>query len=88
MVEGLTRATWDQMRDAAHGRLRGESLRFAVKEDLKESRPARDRWSLSTTAKREDLGRGHRRDLGYRVPVPDRNGVPAEDARGLLPMNV
>jgi flavin-dependent thymidylate synthase len=84
MVEGLTRASWDQMvrqRTAVFG---GESLRFAVKEDLQGAvRPgpmvhedARKVWDDAI----ESIQAAYLQLIS--------TGVPAEDARGLLPMNV
>jgi flavin-dependent thymidylate synthase len=86
MVEGLTRASWDQMRTQRTAVFAGESLRFAVKDDLNDStRPGplvsgdkhnREIWERAMTGLTE----------AYHALIG--NGVPAEDARGLLPMNV
>jgi flavin-dependent thymidylate synthase len=87
MVEGLTRASWDQMRTQRTAVFAGESLRFAVKPDLKESvrpgplvseahRNRRRVWDEAIDTISE----------AYQYLIA--NGVPAEDARGLLPMNV
>lgn len=85
MVEGLTRASWDQMvrqRTAVFG---GESLRFAVKDDLTEA--VRPGPNVRTKRQREIHARALRAiDDGYHALIGE--GVPAEDARGLLPMNV
>jgi hypothetical protein len=72
MVEGLTRASWDQMRTQRTAVFAGESLRFAVIGD-------RDR--VETWAKAIDAVND-----AYHYLIGA--GVPAEDARGLLPMNV
>lgn len=86
MVEGLTRASWDQMVRQRTAVFAGESLRFAVKEgSLRENvRPGPsvqtkdqiDRWENAVDAI----------EWGYKQLIAD--GVPAEDARGLLPLNV
>lgn len=84
MVEGLTRASWDQMvrqRTAVFG---GESLRFAVKPDLRESvRPGPLVQGQSRKTWDDAL---ERISMAYHELISQ--GVPAEDARGLLPMNV
>jgi flavin-dependent thymidylate synthase len=86
MVEGMTRATWDQMRTQRTASFAGESLRFAVKDTFAESvRPGpsvenkkgnRDIWAKALVGLEE----------AYHALIA--NGVPAEDARGLLPMNI
>lgn len=86
MVEGMTRATFDQMRTQRTASFAGESLRFAVKDTFAESvRPGpnvdakkgnRDIWAKALVGLEE----------AYHALIA--NGVPAEDARGLLPMNI
>jgi hypothetical protein len=85
MVEGLTRASWDQMRTQRTAVFAGESLRFAVKPDLKES------------VRRGPMVRGRVEERCWDNAIDQVSaayhyligqGVPAEDARGLLPMNV
>jgi flavin-dependent thymidylate synthase len=86
MVEGMTRATFDQMRTQRTASFAGESLRFAVKDTFAESvRPGPlvqgDKGNRQIWAKAmSDLEAAYAALIG--------NGVPAEDARGLLPMNV
>jgi flavin-dependent thymidylate synthase len=86
MVEGMTRATFDQMRTQRTASFAAESLRFAVKDTFAESvRPGpiveakkgnRDIWAKALVGLEE----------AYHALIA--NGVPAEDARGLLPMNI
>lgn len=84
MVEGMTRATFDQMRTQRTAVFAGESLRFAVKEEIVQ-RPgpiiasnsnARATWDSVI----QEVWEGYLSLIG--------NGIPAEEARGLLPMNV
>jgi flavin-dependent thymidylate synthase len=81
MVEGVTRAFTHQMvrqRTAVYAQ---ESMRFAVKEDIaarpgplvNESRQARTTWNNTV----EHIWKGYKSLIA--------NGVPAEEARGLLP---
>jgi hypothetical protein len=85
MVEGLTRATWDQMRTQRTAVYAGESLRFAVKEDLKQAvRPGPMVTTDAQKATWDEAIDGIAVAYQYLIS----NGVPAEDARGLLPMNV
>ncbi len=85
MVEGLTRATFDQMRTQRTAVFAAESLRFAVKENLAESvrpgpnvqsRRAKEIHDKAVLAISE----------AYHALIGE--GVPAEDARGLMPMNI
>jgi thymidylate synthase ThyX len=83
MMEGITRATWDQARTQRTAVFAGESLRFAVKEGIV------NRPGPSVAGKRrEEVWEGAIEKIheAYLALVAD--GVPAEDARGLLPMNV
>lgn len=86
MVEGLTRASWDQMRTQRTAVFAGESLRFAVKQDLNNAvRPGPSvMGSEGHTAVWEEAV--ERVNSAYLSLIA--NGVPAEDARGLLPMNI
>jgi thymidylate synthase (FAD) len=85
VVEGLTRASWDQMVRQRTANFGGESLRFSVKLPLtKVVRPG----PTVNTEKRLGI---HKRTVdaiesGYAELIDD--GVPAEDARGLIPLNV
>lgn len=85
VVTGLTRASWDQLRTQRTAVFAGESLRFAVKEDLAEAvRPGpmvgNDRTRMKIWDDAIDkLGDAYLALIGA--------GAPAEDARGLLPMN-
>jgi flavin-dependent thymidylate synthase len=86
MVEGLTRASWDQMTRQRTATFAGESLRFAVKEPLTDAvrpgplvkgDPGREQiWAEAV----ESIESAYNRLIAA--------GVPAEDARGLLPLNV
>jgi flavin-dependent thymidylate synthase len=84
MVEGMTRATFDQMRTQRTAVFAGESLRFAVKEEIvnragplvDQTKRRREIWDRAIVNIHE----------AYLALIAD--GVPAEDARGLLPMNV
>jgi flavin-dependent thymidylate synthase len=85
MVEGLTRASWDQMVRQRTAVFAGESLRFAVKPDLKESvRPG----PLVNDKRNRRLWDDAIDTVSDAYHALIANGVPAEDARGLLPMNV
>lgn len=85
VVEGLTRASWDQMVRQRTANFGGESLRFSVKLPLQSVvRPG------PTINNEKRLGI-HKRTVeaiesGYAQLIDD--GVPAEDARGLIPLNV
>lgn len=85
MVEGLTRASWDQMVRQRTANFGGESLRFSVKLPLKSVvRPGpsindKKRMDLHDTAVAAI-------EEAYAALIDD--GVPAEDARGLIPLNV
>jgi len=84
MVEGMTRATFDQMRTQRTAVFAGESLRFAVKEEIT-NRPGPSIQQKRSRKVRWDLAIEHIHEQ-YLALIAD--GVPAEDARGLLPMNV
>jgi flavin-dependent thymidylate synthase len=85
VVEGLTRASWDQMVRQRTANFGGESLRFSVKLPLTTVvRPG----PTINTEKRLGI---HKRvveaiEMGYAELIDD--GAPAEDARGLIPLNV
>lgn len=86
MVEGLTRASWDQMARQRTANFGGESLRFSVKLPL--TGVVRPGPSIVGNKRREAT---HATALAaiesaYASLIAD--GVPAEDARGLIPMNV
>jgi len=104
MIEGVTRAFTHQMvrqRTAVYAQ---ESLRFAVKEDMPVGLPpslaGTTGYLHDPTAEQEDFDRAsdNERDrliweqgldkikAAYKALV--ENGMPAEDARGLLPTNV
>jgi flavin-dependent thymidylate synthase len=85
MVEGLTRASWDQMVRQRTANFGGESLRFAVKLPL--TTVVRAGPGINNPGKKtvwnqcvKDIEQAYTYLIGA--------GVPAEDARGLLPMNV
>ena len=83
MVEGLTRATWDQMVRQRTAVFAGESLRFAVKESL----PVRPGPSVQTRRQRVAHEKAViRLHEAYLALIAD--GVSQEDARGLLPLNI
>ncbi len=85
MVEGLTRATFDQMRTQRTAVFAAESLRFAVKEHLAESvRPGPN--VQSRRAKEIHDNAVLAISQAYHALIGE--GVPAEDARGLMPMNI
>lgn len=85
MIEGLTRATWDQARTQRTAVFAGESLRFAVKPDLKDS--VRPGPMVRTKTQRGIHDRAiESLNAAYHSLIAA--GVPQEDARGLLPMNV
>lgn len=84
MVEGLTRASWDQMVRQRTAVFAGESLRFAVKPDLKDA--VRKGPYISTPTQEEVWDKAvDAINAAYQTLIAD--GVPAEDARGLLPLN-
>lgn len=85
MVEGLTRASWDQMVRQRTANFAGESLRFSVKLPL--TTVVRAGPSVNTP-ERQAIHDQALRDIeeAYQALIDD--GVPAEDARGILPMNV
>jgi thymidylate synthase (FAD) len=83
MVEGLTRATFDQMRTQRTAVFAGESLRFAVKEEIV-NRPG----PLVNNRRRQGIWEGAIDSIHEAYLALIADGVPAEDARGLLPMNV
>jgi flavin-dependent thymidylate synthase len=88
LFEGVTRAWMDQLRTQRTAAYVAESLRFAVKEDaqvevvmppsiarLKDDDPKRIIWENAL------------RVMGLSYDQLINSGIPAEDARGLLPMN-
>ena len=84
MVEDVTRATADQARTQRTAVFAMESLRFAVKPDLKDS--VRPGPNVLTREQREIHDRAvEQLEQQYRALIAA--GVPQEDARGLLPMN-
>lgn len=83
MVEGLTRATWDQMVRQRTAVFAGESLRFAIKEQL----PVRRGPSVQTRAQILAYEKAVRALHEAYLSLVG-NGVSQEDARGLLPLNV
>jgi thymidylate synthase ThyX len=84
MVEGLTRASWDQMRTQRTAVFAGESLRFAVKDEIVQ-RPGPSISGNKDAQKAWDEAMASTWNwYNYLVGM----GIPAEDARGLLPMNV
>jgi len=85
MVEGLTRATWDQMRTQRTANFAGESLRFAVKDNLHQA--TRSGPNI-ITGREKSLWNNAISDIERAYKGLIDSGVPAEDARGLLPMNV
>jgi flavin-dependent thymidylate synthase len=87
MVEGLTRASWDQMRTQRTAVFAGESLRFAVKPDLKDSVRMGPSVMINGPSNQGvwEKAIDTVNDAYHHLIA---NGVPAEDARGLLPMNV
>jgi flavin-dependent thymidylate synthase len=89
LFEGVTRAWMDQLTRQRTAVFVAESLRFAVKEDaeldvvmppsierLKDDDPKRVIWREAVY----DMGRAYNSLINA--------GVPAEDARGLLPLNI
>jgi flavin-dependent thymidylate synthase len=85
MVEGLTRASWDQMTRQRTANFGGESLRFSVKLPL--TTVVRAGPTVNTkyrTSIHDNTVQAI--EEGYTALIAD--GVPAEDARGLLPLNV
>jgi flavin-dependent thymidylate synthase len=85
MVEGLTRASWDQMVRQRTAVFAGESLRFAVKPDLNDC--VRKGPGIQTPTQRYVWNKAVQAiSEAYHELIAD--GVPAEDARGLLPLNV
>lgn len=85
MVEGLTRASWDQMVRQRTAVFAGESLRFAVKPDLKQA--VRSGPMIQSASQQQTWDDAvDRLNESYQALIA--NGVPQEDARGLLPMNV
>jgi len=87
--EGVTRAWMDQLRTQRTAAYVAESLRFAVKEDaefavvkppsiadLKDDDPKRVIWDEAVY----DMAKAYNSLINA--------GIPAEDARGLLPMNI
>lgn len=97
MIEGVTRAFTHQMvrqRTAAYAQ---ESLRFAVKEDMPIGLPpslaGTDDWGYQNeTPDRPEQMRRVWEDAQYKIKEAYQYlvdaGMPAEDARGLLPHNV
>jgi hypothetical protein len=83
MMEGITRATWDQAVRQRTAVFAGESLRFAVKEEIV-NRPGPGVAGKRRVAIWEDAIQSIHE--AYLALIAD--GVPAEDARGLLPLNV
>lgn len=86
MVEGMTRATFDQMRTQRTASFAGESLRFAVKDTFAES--VRPGPLIQTNKGNREIWVKAMADLEAAYAALIGNGVPAEDARGLLPMNI
>jgi flavin-dependent thymidylate synthase len=84
MVEGMTRATFDQMRTQRTAVFAAESLRFAVKEEIV-NRPGP---MIKGLRHREKVWEGAIQSIHEAYLALIADGVPAEDARGLLPMNV
>lgn len=86
MVEGMTRATFDQMRTQRTAVYAAESLRFAVKEDLNQA--VRPGPNVKTSKQALKIWNRTVEDISIAYNTLVANGVPAEDARGLMPMNV
>lgn len=85
MVEGLTRASWDQMVRQRTATFAGESLRFAVKGDLVDV--VRKGPMVRTPAQRATWDDTVRQiSEAYHALIS--SGVPQEDARGLMPLNI
>lgn len=84
MVEGLTRASWDQMRTQRTAVFAGESLRFAVKDDI----TARPGPLIGQDEMASDVWQDTLESIWAAYQHLINNGFPAEEARGLLPMNV
>lgn len=85
VVEGLTRASWDQMVRQRTANFGGESLRFSVKLPL--AGVVRPGPSINTNKRRNThLTAVKAIEEAYSALIAD--GVPAEDARGLIPLNV
>lgn len=85
VVEGLTRASWDQMVRQRTANFGGESLRFSVK------------LPLATVVRPGPTIRTKKHQLIHLKAVEAieeaystliAEGIPAEDARGLIPLNV
>lgn len=89
LFEGVSRAFMDQLRTQRTAVYVAESLRFAVKEHvalevvmppsiqkLKDDAPARRVWKRAV------------QEAGYAYDTLINAGIPAEDARGLLPLNI
>jgi flavin-dependent thymidylate synthase len=85
VVEGLTRASWDQMVRQRTANFGGESLRFSVKLPL--TTVVRPGPSINTR-KRTDLHDTAVKAIEEAYSMLIADGVPAEDARGLIPLNV
>jgi thymidylate synthase ThyX len=85
VVTGLTRASWDQLRTQRTAVFAGESLRFAVKEHLAEA--VRPGPMVSNDRTRTKIWDDAIDKLGDAYMALIGAGAPAEDARGLLPMN-
>lgn len=84
MLEGVTRAFTHQLvrqRTAAYAQ---ESLRFAVKEDMPVALPP----SIPPGSPTEDIWNEAIEDIQSAYSHLVNSGIPAEDARGLLPHNV
>lgn len=85
VIEGLTRASWDQMVRQRTANFGGESLRFSVKLPLESVvRPGPSINTKKRLATHKNAVRAI--EEAYSSLIAD--GVPAEDARGLIPLNV
>lgn len=86
VVEGLTRASWDQMVRQRTANFGGESLRFSVKLPLKTV--VRPGPTIKGDQKKEMVFWEGVEAIQYAYATLIDMGVPAEDARGLIPLNV
>lgn len=85
-VDGITRATWDQMVRQRTANFGGESLRFSVKLPLQ--RVVRKGPMVKGIEAREKTWDTAVEAIEAAYAKLIDLGVPAEDARGLIPMNV